>query len=89
MIWTDELPNFEPVKCECGADKLKQGIYGHSTWCPLYIAPSPISDNCNCGGVPGRQHWHSPLCDKRQWHEPEKTELELLQIKLKKIAEEL
>jgi hypothetical protein len=81
----DWLDSHGPVKCCCGADAAKLGTYGHATWCDVYIAPVPLSDNCGCG-IGG---WHSPRCKHRVWPEEPVDELVVLQNKLKKIAEEL
>ena len=71
--------------CECGADKCRQDQYSHSIWCPKYIAPAPITDNCNCGVGP----WHSPDCKKRVWPKKEVDAVQNLQLKLKKAVEQL
>ena len=86
MSWWEEN-NYS--SCECGCDKAKQGMYGHSRWCSKYIAPPPVDTECRCGGPPGRQHWHSPDCSKRVWPQPEVSDLQRIQDKLKKAVENL
>jgi hypothetical protein len=68
--WADSIygPNAKMPTCECGAHKLELGIYGHSTFCPLYIAPALITDKCECGVGP----WHSVNC---RFRGPESTEV--------------
>lgn len=83
--WLNSMGYDSTAKCECGCEAAKLGTYGHSPWCPVYIAPAPVSDTCRCsiGG------WHSPLCRFRQWSEEPVDELKVMQDKLKKIAENL
>lgn len=74
-----------PVRCCCGADKTGLTIYEHSTWCPLFIAPAPITDHCRCG-VGG---WHSPGCKNRVWPEEPVNELKKVQEYMKNIVDNL
>lgn len=74
-----------PIVCQCGADKVGLTIYEHSTWCPLFIAPAPITDRCNCG----IGSWHSPGCKFRTWPEEPENELKKVQEYMKNVVDNL
>lgn len=80
--WVDY---YNPPKCQCGADKAKLGEYGHSIWCPVYKAPVPINDLCQCG----IGSWHSPGCKFRIWPEEPVDELKKIREKMKIIVDKL
>lgn len=79
------LSYYNTPRCECGADAAKLGEYGHARWCPMFIAPPPVNDKCECG-IGG---WHSPLCRNRQWPTEPVDELKLQQQRLRDCIEAL
>lgn len=78
--WLNSMGYNTTAKCECGCDTAKLGTYGHAPWCPVYIAPVPVTDHCGCG-IGG---WHSPLCAKRTWPDEVTDPVKKLQQDLKK-----
>lgn len=87
--WLRLANEYYSKKCECGCDVIKQGIYGHSNWCPEYIAPVPVQDHCNCMSKPHANQWHAPDCKFRQWPEVQASEEEKNRELMKKSVDYL